>query len=215
MLAPAYGRVTEAVSGLGTADLMRPTRCAGWSVVDLLFHVLCDAQRALVTFASPADGPADVDYVTYWASFKPGGEDSFRHAWWVRRSASAFTEPAGVVRLWTDTAPAAVRAAEAAHRDGFVRTQGHVLAVPDFIATLAVEAAVHYLDLVVDLPEAPPPADEALELTASTLDGLLGAPRPQRWDLPAYILKATGRVGLDERDRQDLGPLVDRFPLLG
>jgi hypothetical protein len=152
-----------------------------------------------------------VDYVTYWASFKPGGEDSFRHARWVRRSASAFTEPAGVVRVWTDTAPAVVRAAEAADPEGFGDPGGRASRRRDH----AVEAAVHYLDLVVELPEAPPPADEALELAASTLDGLLAAPRPQRWHLPAYILKGTGRVGLDGRDRQDLGPLADRFPLLG
>jgi hypothetical protein len=161
-------------------------------VVDLLFHVLADAQRALVTFASPAEGPADVDYVTYWSAFKPGGDDSSRHAWWVRRSASAFTEPSGVVRLWTDTAPAAVRAAEVADPASFVGTQGHVLAVPDFISTLVVEAAVHYLDLVADLPDAPPPAPEALDVAAATLDGLLGAPRPSGWDLPTYVLKGPG-----------------------
>ena len=31
-------------------------------------------------------------------------------------------------------------------------TQGHVLIVADFAATLVVEAAVHYLDLIVALP---------------------------------------------------------------
>ena len=36
----------------------------------------------------------------------------------------------------------------------FVTTQGHVLRTADFIATLAVEAAVHYLDLTVRLPAA-------------------------------------------------------------
>jgi uncharacterized protein (TIGR03083 family) len=212
-LESAYDRLSAAVTTLDAAALMRPTRCAGWSVVDVLFHVLCDAQRALVAFASPSGGPADVDAVTYWRPFKPGGEDSFRHAWWVRRSASAFAEPSGVVRLWTDTAPAAVRAAAAADPDGFVQTQGHVLTVPDFVATLVVEAAVHYLDL--ELPEAPPPAASALELAASTLDGLLGAPRPAGWDLQAYILKGTGRTALDDRDRNDLGALADGFPLLG
>lgn len=168
-----------------------------------------------MAFATPVSGPADVDYVTYWAPFKPGGDGSARYAWSVRRSASAFSEPSGVVHLWTETAAAAVRAAEAADPDGFVRTQGRVLAVPDFVATLAVEAAIHYLDLVVDLPEAPTAAPAALELAGSTLDGLLGAPRPRHWDLPVYLLKGTGRMGLDERDRQELGPLADRFPLLG
>ena len=46
-----------------------------------------------------------------------------------------------------------------------------MLATADFIATLAVEAAVHYLDLTVNLPSAPTP-----DPAAQVLDGLLGAP---------------------------------------
>ena len=104
---------------LDDADLQRPTRCRGWVVADLLFHVLCDAQRALVALASPADGPADVDDVSYWRAFTAGGDDAAgRHAWWARRSAAAFDRPTGVVRIWSDTAPAAVRAAGAADPDG-------------------------------------------------------------------------------------------------
>jgi hypothetical protein len=196
--AAAYREFTAAVSGI---DLLQPTRCAGWAAVDLLFHVLCDAQRALVTLATPADGPPDVDYVTYWAPFKPGVDGADGHAWWVRRSASAFTRPSGVVRVWQDTAPAAVRAALAADPAGFVATQGHVLAVPDFLATLATEAAIHHLDLQTDHP----PAPEALELAGETLDALLGTARPSQPDLPTYVLEATGRLPSDDK----------RFPLLG
>lgn len=196
--AAAYRELTAAVSEI---DLLQPTRCAGWAAVDLLFHVLCDAQRALVTLATPADGPADVDYVTYWTPFKPGVGGADGHAWWVRRSASAFTRPSGVVRVWQDTAPAAVRAALAADPAGFVATQGHVLAVPDFLATLATEAAIHHLDLQTDRP----PASEALALAGETLDGLLGTARPPQLDLPTYVLEATGRLPSDNK----------RFPLLG
>lgn len=214
-LAAAYDRLTEVVTGLDGAALMRPTRCTGWAVVDLLFHVVCDAQRALVALASPADGPADVDHVTYWAPFQPAGTEPSPHALSVRRSASAFAQLTEVVRLWTDTAPAAVRAAAAADPSGFVQTQGHVLAVPDFLTTLATEAAIHHLDLIVDLPDAPPPPHDAVALAASTLDGILAAPRPAHWDVQTYLLKATGRVPLDNRDQQELGSTADRFPLLG
>jgi hypothetical protein len=48
-----YQRVTDATAGLSEADLMRPTRCAGWAVADVLYHQLLDARRALRTFASP------------------------------------------------------------------------------------------------------------------------------------------------------------------
>jgi uncharacterized protein (TIGR03083 family) len=211
----AYDGITAVVADLSDADLLRPTRCRGWTVVDLLFHLVCDAQRALVALASPATGPADVDHVTYWAPFRPGADDGSAHAWWVRRSTGAFGRPAGVVTLWTDTAPAAARAGTRADPDGFVSTQGHVLAVPDFLATLATEAAVHHLDLVVDLPAAAGPDADVLSVAADTLDGILGAARPAGWGVETYLLKGTGRLPLGAADREALGAAADRFPLLG
>ncbi|MGN9775117.1 maleylpyruvate isomerase N-terminal domain-containing protein [Micromonospora sp. H33] len=214
-LAQAYDGITRIVADLDDADLQRPTRCRGWLVADLLLHLVGDAQRALVALASPADGPPDVDDVTYWHTFPPG--DGSRHAWWVRRSAAAFERPSGVVRLWTDTAPAAVRAAAAAEPTGCVTTQGHVLRVPDLLATLATEAVVHHLDLVVDLPAAPPPGPEATRVAVATMDGLLSddAVRPAGWDDHEYLLKATGRLPLTDRDRLELGEVAGWFPLPG
>ncbi|MFF5172322.1 maleylpyruvate isomerase N-terminal domain-containing protein [Micromonospora sp. NPDC000089] len=215
-LAQAYDGITRVVADLDDAELQRPTRCRGWLVADLLFHVLCDAQRALVTLASPPDGPPDVDDVSYWRSF-PGGPSDGRHAWWARRSAAAFDRPTGVVRLWCDTAPAAVRAAAAADPDGCVTTQGHVLRVPDFLATLTTEAVIHHLDLVVDLPGAPPPGEAAARVAVATMDGLLSddAVRPTGWSDAEYLLKAAGREPLTDRDRQELGEAAGWFPLLG
>jgi hypothetical protein len=197
-LAAAYRELTIAVSGI---DLLQPTRCTGWAAVDLLFHLVGDAQRALIALATPATGPPDVDFATYWIPFKPGTDGAAAHAWWVRRSASAFTQPSSVTRLWQDTAPAAVRAALVADPAGFVATQGHIVAVPDFLATLATEATIHHLDLQADHP----PARESLQVAAETLDRLLGTTRPARPDLPTYILEATGRVSSED----------NRFPLLG
>ncbi|MFI2648855.1 maleylpyruvate isomerase N-terminal domain-containing protein [Micromonospora fulviviridis] len=218
-LAQAYDGITAVVTRLDDAGLQRPTRCRGWLVADLLFHVLCDAQRALVALASPAPGPADVDDVSYWRAFTPGGDDeaSVKHAWWARRSAAAFDRPSGVVRIWSDTAPAAVRAAAAADPDGYVTTQGHVLRVPDLLATLTTEAVIHHLDLVVDLPDAPLPAAAPTRVAVATVDGLLSddAVRPTGWDDRDYLLKATGRVPLTDRDRLELGEAAGWFPLLG
>ncbi|MEE6258421.1 maleylpyruvate isomerase N-terminal domain-containing protein [Plantactinospora sonchi] len=214
-LAEAYALITATVVNLADTDLLRPTRCRGWLVVDLLFHLTLDAQRALVTLATPAAGPADVDGVSYWRT--PVDPDEGRHATWVRRSAAAFDRPTGVVRLWTDTAPAAVRAAGLADPAGFVATQGHVLAVPEFLATLVTEAVVHHLDLTVDLPSPPEPDPAAVEIAVATLDGLLSddAVRPADWSDLDYLLKATGRVPLTASDRLALGEAAGWFPLLG
>ncbi|MFU8873370.1 maleylpyruvate isomerase N-terminal domain-containing protein [Micromonospora sp. SL4-19] len=220
-LAQAYDGITRVVADLDDVDLQRPTRCQGWLVADLLFHVLCDAQRALVTLASPADGPPDVNSVSYWRSFPPGGRAGGGNAWWVRRSAAAFERPSGVVRLWCDTAPAAVRAAGAAVHNadpqGYVTTQGRIIGVPDLLATLTTEAVVHHLDLVVDLPDAPVPGAVATDVAVATLAGLLSghAVRPNGWDDREFLLKATGRIPLTAGDRRDLGEAAGWFPLLG
>ena len=214
-----YRKVTDAVSSLGEVDLMRPTRCAGWAVADVLYHELLDARRALRTFATPSDGPADRDDVSYWRDYAPGsGEDSASsgdaaaaHARYVRIAASAYP-PGWLAWEWTETAAAACRAARACNHK-MVATQGHALSAPAFTATLVVEATVHYLDLTVDLPTAPEPDPASLALVRRVLTGLLGVPLPASWDDTTAALKGTGRDPLAKQDRQALGPLAVRFPL--
>ena len=214
-----YQNVTAAVGGLGEADLMLPSRCAGWAVADVLYHELLDARRALRTFATPATGPADRDDVSYWRDYAPGaGEDSApggngaaAHARYVRIAASAYP-PGWLVWEWTETAAAACRAARACCHAA-VATQGHVLSVTDFAATLAVEDAVHYLDLTVALPSAPEPDPASLALVRRVLTGLLGTPLPAFWDDITAALKGTGREPLTAEDRQALGQLTSAFPL--
>ena len=214
-----YQNVTAAVSGLGEADMMRPSRCAGWAVADVLYHELLDARRALRTFATPAAGPADRDDVSYWRDYAPGsggesapgGDEAAAHARYVRIAASAY-RPDWLIWEWSETAAAARRAARACSHNA-VATQGHVLSLADFIATLVVEAAVHYLDLTLALPAAPAPDPASLALTRRVLTGLLGAPLPAAWDDVTAALMGTGREPLTEQDRQALGPLAARFPL--
>ncbi len=215
----AYGQVTDVVAGLDAAALMRPTRCAGWAVCDVLYHHLLDARRALRTFASPATAPPDRDDISYWRPFSPcgetppGGAAAAEHARQVRIAASAYGQ-GELVWEWTETSQAACRAARACPHE-LVTTQGHVLRTADFIATLAVEAAVHYLDLTVELASALPPDPVPLGLVSRVLDGLLGAPRPAGWDEQAYVLKGTGRLALSDAERAGLGPAAGLFPLFG
>jgi hypothetical protein len=218
-LETGYATITAAVSGLGGAEMMRPSRCAGWAVADVLYHQFLDAFRALQAFATPAGGPPDRDYVSYWREFSPaggdppGGEGAAEHARFVRVAASAH-RPATLARLWAQTAGAACRAARACPHPA-VATQGHVLALPDFLATLVTEAAVHYLDLTVELPGAPVPDPAGLALVRRVLAGLLAGPLPGTWEDATAALKGTGREPLSEADRALLGPAAARFPLFG
>lgn len=213
----AYQGVTELVGELAEADFLRPTRCLGWTVTDCLYHLLGDARRALTTLATPAGGDPDVDFVSYWRPWQPGGDDALLRARASRLAGAAVTAVTGpgvLAEAWRETAPAAVRLARLAPYP-VVATQGHALTVPDFAATLATEATVHHLDMIAELPAAAGPSALCLSQVRRTLDGLLGEPVRSGWDDIQYALKGTGRCPLSDEDRTHLGDQAERFPLLG
>lgn len=90
-----------------------------------------------------------------------------------------------------------------------------MLSVGDFLATLAVEATIHHLDLVAGDTSLTGPSPEGLAITRETLDGILGEPVPVVWADVECALKASGRAELTAEDRASLGVLAPRFPLLG
>jgi Mycothiol maleylpyruvate isomerase N-terminal domain len=214
LLQSVYALISDAVGDPASGQLDQGTRTSAWTVRELLFHLLLDAQRALVAFATPASGPADVDNVTYWRPFRPVNGDGGRaHAEFVTRAAAAYSSSRELVDQWTETSSAA---AGAGRRElvETVSTQGHHLRSADFIDTLIVEATIHYLDLTLNLVTPLVPA-EALERVRNVLDGLLGTALPMEWDDVEYVLKGTGRVALTPADRDHLGDLALKFPLLG
>jgi uncharacterized protein (TIGR03083 family) len=214
-VAASYQAVTDDVKTLDDDELARPSGCRGWTRGDLLFHMLLDAQRALVTFATPASGEPDVDFISYWAPFRPGAEGYAADARFVRRAASAYRSDLVIAGLWAETAAAAAHAAATLPAEVGLATQGHVLFVGDFLATLAVEATIHHLDLVAGDESLAGPSGPGLAVVRQTLDGVLGEPVPVGWDDVDYVMKATGRAELTADDRASLGVLAARFPLLG
>jgi uncharacterized protein (TIGR03083 family) len=210
--ADEYGQLNEIVASLTPEDLLAPSGCQGWINADLLLHMLLDAQRALVTFNTPAAGDPDKNFVTYWQGFVASDEGSRSHARFVRISAAAHQNPMQICSRWIQTSAAAIRACRSSDLD-LVATQGHVLTMSDFVATLVVEAAIHHFDLAKYLQGKPGPAPSAVAITTATLDGLLGQARPPHWQDETYILKATGRQPLNERDRRELGATANSIPV--
>jgi hypothetical protein len=210
----AYAVTGVLVGQLSDEDFGRATRCEGWTVRDVIFHQLLDAQRVLVALATPSEKAPDRDFVDYWHGYPAGDPDAGVHAEFVRMSAAAYPSTRVLAEHWRETSVAARHAARTADAGGRVGTQGLVLDVPDFLATVAVEAGIHYLDLTVHLADAPPPAALALTLTRRTLDGLLGTPFPLAWDDTMCALKGTGRETITADDAKLLGALARRLPLL-
>jgi Mycothiol maleylpyruvate isomerase N-terminal domain len=210
-----YALLDELAASLSDEQTLLPSRCRGWAVCDVLCHLDLGMVEILVALASPTDRPADTDFAAYWRDCCPPGEPDLGHARWIRLVASAYARPGGLVRHLRLTTGAALRQARAAPPDRRLEFQGHVIDMGDFLATWVVEAAVHHLDLTVELPEAPPPLPASLQVTRDTLDALLGEPAPAGWDDATYALKGTGRLPLTAKDRAALGPLADRFPRFG
>jgi hypothetical protein len=210
-----YALLDELAGSLTDEQLLLGTRCRGWAVGDLLCHLLIDMQEVLVGFASPTDRPADTDFASYWRACCADGELDVGHTRFIRLVASAYARPTGVVAQLHKLTGAALRQAGAAVADQRLDFQEHVLTTGDFLATWVVEAAVHHLDLTLELPDAPPPLPASLQVTRETLDALLGEPVPDEWDDITYALKGTGRLPLTGEEARALGPLAQRFPLFG
>ncbi|MFG2455861.1 maleylpyruvate isomerase N-terminal domain-containing protein [Streptomyces sp. NPDC048523] len=213
VLRAAYEAFAAVVRPLDDEESWRPTGCAGWVVRDLVFHCAGDAQRALVALHTPAAGPPDRDAVTYWQDWAPDPAGAANGRRFERVSASMFLDFRQLRDLYLETTAATVNAAADARPDLWVATQGRVLTAGDLVLTLVVEATVHHLDLVIDLPDAPGPAPAGLAAVRATLDDLLGRPLPLDWSDEHYARAATGRAPLTEPERRALGTDADRFPL--
>ncbi|WP_190183764.1 maleylpyruvate isomerase N-terminal domain-containing protein [Streptomyces cirratus] len=213
VLRAAYGAFDAVVKTVTDERSWLPTGCAGWSVRDLVFHCVGDAQRGLVALHTPVERPPDRDAVTYWEDWRPEPVGAANGRRFNRVVASMFLQVDQLCELYSETVAAMVDAAAGASAGRPVATQGHVLFAGDLIRTLAVEATIHHLDLVLSLPDAPGPSAEGLGEVRRTLDGLLGRPVPLPWDDAHYARVATGRATLSDADRARLGADAARFPL--
>jgi hypothetical protein len=217
-LCSAYRAVTEVVSGLDDADFSRATGCAHWSVDALLFHLMLDAQRALMALAAPGTEPADTDDVSYWRAYaaevEADEELEAETARFATGSAAAYGRPAGLVRHWTDLSAAAVSAAARSDPELTVATQGLRLGTDDFLRTLVVEATLHHLDLVRYLAGVPGPPAANLALTRATIEALLGVPTPPDWDDRSTALWLTGREAAPAAELHRLGPAAELLPVI-
>jgi hypothetical protein len=214
LLSRTYGELSAVLSSLSVDEGFEPTGCAGWTAVDLGFHLLSDARRALVALHTPAGGPPDTTAVDYWTAWRPPEPGDEQELWSTRIAASAHGGLTPIAARYAETTAAVVVAAGGVRSGHVVRTQGRSLTVGDLLSTLTVEAAVHHLDLVLRLNR-PGPSAEPLAEVRRILEGLLGGPLPDRWDDATAARRGTGRERLTAEDRLELGPGARGFPLFG
>lgn len=149
-LRTAYTDLSTLATSLDEDSSWRPKACIGWTVRDLIQHLLSDAQRALVALATAARGPADKDATTYWLD-SPGAPDSDSRGIRATRTMASQWHLEYLTSTYAQTASAVITMGERAAPADLVSTQGHVLRVEHLLARLVVEAAIHHLDMKVEL----------------------------------------------------------------
>lgn len=218
----ALSGLADVAAGLDDDALLTTSRCRGWTTGDVLVHVHLGLQEMLLGVVTPTDAEPDTDAASYWRVPAPATDpgpgtdaetDRIAGTQFVRRLGAAYRRPRGVVAHLRPTVEG-LATAVAAMPDGAVRFQGHVLSSGDFLATWAVEVAVHHLDLAPELDLAPPAAP-ALALGRATVQALAGGALPETWDDRRVVLLGTGRRAVGERLAADAGPVAARLPVLG
>jgi hypothetical protein len=213
LLRTALGDLAATLSSVTEDEGFEPSGCRGWSVLDLAFHLVEDAHRALVDLNTPVDGPADTDAVDYWRPGRPSPHEG-DNLWSARVSASVQGGIARLARRHARSAAAVLVAAGRLAPGDVVHSEGAALTVADQLSHLTVEATIHHLDLVARLGR-PGPAAGPLAEVRRVLEGLAGVPFPADWDDVTAARRGTGREPLTDDDRGALGDAADRFPLFG
>lgn len=178
----------DAAAALDDLALLEPSRCRGWSRLDVVVHVRAGVEELAATAGATTDRVPDHDAATYWRS-RPDDrdDDPVPHIMWLRRTAAAYGRPSSAVthlRAVADIAKLVV--GQAADRS--VIFQGKAMTVGDVLATWVVEIAVHLLDLDVGAQ----PIGAAL--ARRTLEALASADLPSGLDDTAAVLAGLGRT---------------------
>ncbi|MEJ5944590.1 maleylpyruvate isomerase N-terminal domain-containing protein [Pseudokineococcus basanitobsidens] len=208
---PAFlDSVTSFVDAVGALDelaLLEASRCRGWTRLDVVVHVLTGWQEVLAGLVSPVDDPPTVDAASFWTAFADAADaDEVAVLMAQRRRSAAYARPSAAVEHLRDVA-GSVRRGTAAAASGDRRWLGEVFDVGDFLATWAVEDAVHQLDLRCAGPVPP----DALALARETVEALAGRALPTDDHVEA-VLVGTGRLGAPVGWGEDLR---GRLPALG
>jgi uncharacterized protein (TIGR03084 family) len=141
------------VGGLDDAGLLRPTRCAGWTVSDVLLHLAQTNEAAVASVegrlaehaTTMVTGPPDVADVDAWADDAVAAERS--------------TPPAEVRERWRRSAAdqlAAFRSCDASDRVTWVAGD---LAARTLASTRLAETWIHTVDVASATGSRPEPTD--------------------------------------------------------
>jgi uncharacterized protein (TIGR03083 family) len=208
--------VSKIAGVLGEDEFGRPTRCTEWNVKELLGHIYRDIDRINTALASDAPTEATHDSVSYWTAYDPI-EDAPDVAERAKEVADRYPTGRELARAWDEQWPRTLDRAAEADRSRLVVTWGPATTLNEYLKTRVLEVTVHRMDLEDALGRKGWGTDLAVSIVDDILEGLLGEQPPSdlEWDVVDFIETGAGRRPLTDDERVILGPLADRFPLLG
>jgi uncharacterized protein (TIGR03083 family) len=208
--------VSKLARSLSEEDFSLPTRLPLWNVKELFGHMYRDVDRIKTALTTPPPPAADADAVSYWTRYDPAtdGPDIADRA---KEVAARFTTGAEMAEAWDGMWRRTLDEAGQADRSRHTVTWGPVMALDEYLKTRVLEITVHRMDLEDALGRKGWGTNQAVSIVDDILEGLLGEQPPSEleWDVVDFIETGTGRRSLTDREREVLGGLADRFPLLG
>jgi hypothetical protein len=183
------GEFVAATRSRDDLQLLGPSRCHGWSLLDVVVHVRLGLEEMVMGTTSHSMEPPDCDAASYWESHSDDRDvDPVPHILWLRRVASAYTRPTRAVEHLPAVTSSTVTAVRSMP-DGVVEFQGKRMYSGDFLATWAVELAVHRLDLALDRD-----SSSGLSWARKTLEAVADANLPRDLDDRTAVLVGLGRI---------------------
>jgi uncharacterized protein (TIGR03083 family) len=212
-LAREVGSVGQLLHALKPKQWEAPTRCPPLTVRELAAHMMRGAMRIdEMLDKGPVDAEPEKDAITYF-QFDPGDEGPLI----VKRAQEAAAGfPPDLARAWDlEWTKALQRARTHLGDDPVLPNIFGLIRLSEYLKTRCVEVVVHHMDLDDALGRKLHPDPGALEVVGDVLRGLLGTDlRPLGVDDVRFALVGTGRAPLNDDERQMLGPLAAKFPLL-
>jgi uncharacterized protein (TIGR03083 family) len=203
------------VRSLDDAEWARPTRCDPMTLKELVTHTAQALDVLLYDEINPlASSDRVIDRVAYGQGWD-GAAAASRILAGARKRAAELTETELVDRL-SDKIDRITGHLDSLDPGDLVGGSGTAIPAAELACVYVIEVGVHTLDLQNAIG-----TDERLNAAATpviiaTLDGLLGRPAQAEtaWDDLTYVLACTGRRELSAADREALGPLAERFPVI-
>jgi uncharacterized protein (TIGR03083 family) len=215
VLADECDLVSRVVLPLSAVAFETPTRCEAWDVKALLGHMYRDVDRIIEYKDVQAPAAPNADAVSYWRRYDPV-DDAPRIADRAIEIAKAYDTGTDLARAFDVRWREAVDVAKQLEPDRIYMTFAPAMRLDEYVKTRVLEIAVHGLDMARAIGRPPWITPRAENVTTEILMGLLGAEPPASlgWDGVTFIETGTGRRPLAPSEREALGELAERFPLL-